>query len=91
MSQEISDELIKKIRYYVKKYNSKIDAANKFGMQTPQPLHFSSSISIIFLFAIMLPYDFQSPWTLQYSRASILSAFISNSACGLSPGFKNFL
>lgn len=32
MSQVISNELIKKIRYYVKKYNSKINAANKLGL-----------------------------------------------------------
>jgi len=32
MSQEISEELINKIRYYVKKYNSKRDTANKLGL-----------------------------------------------------------
>lgn len=32
MSKEKSDEIVKKIRYYVKKYNSKIDVANKFGL-----------------------------------------------------------
>jgi len=32
MPEEISDELIEKIRYYVKKYNSKIDLANKLGL-----------------------------------------------------------
>lgn len=32
MTEELSDELIDKIRYYVKKYNSKINAANKLGL-----------------------------------------------------------
>jgi len=32
MPEELSDELIEKIRYYVKKYNSKINAANKLGL-----------------------------------------------------------
>ncbi len=29
MPEEFSDELIEIVRYYVKKYNSKIDAANE--------------------------------------------------------------
>lgn len=32
MTEELSDELIDKIRYYVKRYNSKINAANKLGL-----------------------------------------------------------
>jgi hypothetical protein len=32
MPEELSDELIEKIRYYVKKYNSKINAANNLGL-----------------------------------------------------------
>jgi len=32
MKQELSEELIEKIRYYVNKYNSKINTANKLGL-----------------------------------------------------------
>ena len=32
MPEELSDEQIGKIRYYVKKYNSKINTANKLGL-----------------------------------------------------------
>lgn len=32
MLQEISDERVNKIRYYVKKYNSKIETANRLGL-----------------------------------------------------------
>ena len=46
MSQEISDELIKKIRYYVNKYKSKIDAANKFGLSYDTVLFYTRDIRI---------------------------------------------
>lgn len=46
MSQEISDELIKNIRYYVKKYNSKIDTANKLGLSYDTVLFYTKDIRI---------------------------------------------
>ena len=44
MPEEISDELISKIRYYVKKYNSKIDAANKLGLSYDIVLFYTKNI-----------------------------------------------
>jgi len=46
MPEELSDELIKKIRYYVKKYNSKIDAANKLGLSYDTVLFYTKDIRI---------------------------------------------
>jgi len=46
MTQEISDELIKKIRYYVRKFNSKIDAANKLGLSYDTVLFYTKDIRI---------------------------------------------
>ncbi len=46
MPEELSNELISKIRYYVKKYNSKIDAANKFGLSYDMILFYTKDIRI---------------------------------------------
>ena len=46
MSQEISEELINKITYYVKKYNSKIDTANKLGISYDTVLSYTRDIRI---------------------------------------------
>lgn len=46
MTQEISDELISKIRYYARKYNSKIDAANKLGLSYDDVLFYTKDIKI---------------------------------------------
>ena len=46
MSEELSDELIEKIRYYVIKYNSKIDAANKLELSYDVVLFYTRDIRI---------------------------------------------
>jgi len=46
MPEELSDEFIEKIRYYVKKYNSKIDAANKFGLSYDTVLFYTRDIKL---------------------------------------------
>jgi len=47
MSQEkLPVDLIEKIRYYVKKYNSKIDAANKLGLPYDIVLFYTKDIRI---------------------------------------------
>jgi hypothetical protein len=46
MPEELSDELIEKIRYYVKKYNSKIDAANKLGLSYDMVLFYTKDIKL---------------------------------------------
>jgi hypothetical protein len=46
MVQKISDETIKKIRYYVRKYNSKIDVANKLGLSYDTVLFYTKDIRI---------------------------------------------
>jgi len=46
MTQEISDELIRKIRYYVRKYNSKIYTANKLGLSYDTVLFYTGDIRI---------------------------------------------
>ena len=44
MPKEISDELVKKIRYYVKKHNSKINAATKLGLSYDTVLFYTKDI-----------------------------------------------
>jgi hypothetical protein len=46
MSVELSEELIKEIRHYVKKYNSKIDVTNKFGLSYDTVLFYTRDIKI---------------------------------------------
>jgi len=46
MPEELSDELIEKIRYYVEKYNSKINAANKLGISYDTVLFYTKDIRI---------------------------------------------
>jgi len=46
MKQELSNELISKIRFYVKKYNSKIDAANKLGLSYDTVLSYTRDIKL---------------------------------------------
>jgi len=46
MLEEISNELINKTRYYVKKYNSKIDAANKFELSYNTVLFYTKDIRL---------------------------------------------
>jgi hypothetical protein len=46
MPEELSDEMIKKIRYYVKKYNSKINAANKLGLSYDTVLCYTRDIKL---------------------------------------------
>jgi len=46
MSEELSDELIEKIRYYVIKYNSKINAANKLGLSYDTVLFYTKDIRL---------------------------------------------
>lgn len=46
MSQNISNELVKEIRCYVKKYNSKIDTANKLGLSYDIVLFYTKDIRI---------------------------------------------
>ena len=46
MPKELSDKLIKQIRYYVRKYNSKIDAANKLGISYDTVLFYTRDIRI---------------------------------------------
>jgi len=46
MAEEISYKLIKEIRYYVKKYNSKIDTANKLGLSYDTVLFYTKDIRI---------------------------------------------
>jgi hypothetical protein len=46
MPEELSDEMIKKIRYYVKKYNSKINAANKLGLSYDTILFYTKDIKL---------------------------------------------
>ena len=44
MPEELPHELIEKIRYYVKKYNSKINAANKLGLSYDTVLYYTRDI-----------------------------------------------
>lgn len=46
MPEELSDELIAKVRYYVIKYNSKIDTANKFGLSYDTVLFYTRDIRL---------------------------------------------
>jgi hypothetical protein len=46
MSEVLSDGQIQEIRYYVKKYNSKIDVANKFGLSYNTVLFYTRDIQI---------------------------------------------
>ena len=46
MPEELPDELIEKIRYYVKKYNSKINAANKLGLSYDTVLCYTRDIKL---------------------------------------------
>ena len=46
MPQELSEELIQEIRHYVTKYNSKINAANKFGLSYDTVLFYTKDIRI---------------------------------------------
>ena len=46
MLQKISDESIIKLRYYVRKFNSKIDAANKLGLSYNTVLYFTKDIKL---------------------------------------------
>jgi hypothetical protein len=46
MSEELSDELIEKIRYYVIIYNSKINTANKLGLSYDAILFYTRDIKL---------------------------------------------
>jgi len=46
MPKELSDKLIKQIRYYVRKYNSKIDVATKLGLFYDTVLFYTRDIRI---------------------------------------------
>jgi len=46
MPEILSDELISKIRYYVRKYNSKIDTANKLGLSYDIVLFYTKDIKL---------------------------------------------
>ena len=46
MPEELSDELIRNIRHYVKKYNSKIYTANKLGLSYDTVLLYTKDIRI---------------------------------------------
>jgi len=46
MKQELSNELMSKIRDHVRKYNSKIDAANKLGLSYDTVLSYTRDIRI---------------------------------------------
>ena len=46
MSEELSEKLINEIRKYVKKYNSKIDAANNFGLSYDTVLFYTKDIRL---------------------------------------------
>ena len=46
MKQELSNELISKIRDHVRKYNSKIDTANKLGLSYDTVLFYTRDIRI---------------------------------------------
>jgi len=46
MPKELSEELINEIRFYVKKYNSKINVANKFGLSYDTILFFTRDIKL---------------------------------------------
>jgi hypothetical protein len=46
MLQEISNERVKKIRYYVKKYNSKIETANRLGLSYDIVVFYTKDIRI---------------------------------------------
>lgn len=46
MPEELSDGLKNKIRFYVKKYNSKIDTANKLGLSYDTVLFYTKDIRL---------------------------------------------
>ena len=46
MPEELSEELIKEIRYYVTEYNSKIDTANKLGLSYDTVLFYTRDIKL---------------------------------------------
>ena len=46
MPEELSDEMIEKIGYYVVKYNSKINAATKFGLSYDTVLFYTKDIRL---------------------------------------------
>lgn len=46
MPEEISHELIEKVRYYVIKYNCKIDVANKLGLSYDTVLFYTNDIRL---------------------------------------------